>query len=97
MWSSSLFGYPISIAELDFDTLLSSLRKKSEAFQAFKDYQKEVENLHNFKIKAFQTDRAGEFCGFDFEDYLKSEGIVHRKTVANFALQNGIAERMNLT
>jgi transposase InsO family protein len=39
----------------------------------------------------------GECCSNQFEDYLKSEGIVHERTAPYTPEDNGIGERMNRT
>jgi len=71
--------------------------KKSDVFRCFREYQREVEAFHQSKISAFQTDNGGEYTGHEFENYLKSEGILHRKTVPRNPEQNGVAERANRT
>lgn len=73
------------------------LKRKNEAFAAFKEYLCEVELLHGLRIKSFQTDGGGEYISNEFEEYLASKGIAHRKTVAYCPPQNGIAERINRT
>ncbi|KAJ1530258.1 hypothetical protein ONE63_005180 [Megalurothrips usitatus] len=73
------------------------LKKKSEAFKAFKQYQTYVEVLHERKIKAMQSDGGGEYIDGEFQAYLRERGVVHRKTVKNSPEQNGISERQNRT
>jgi len=64
------------------------MKKKSEVFSAFQEFKAEVENFHERKIKAFQTDGWGQYCSSQF---------VHRMAVARSSQQTGIAERMNRT
>ena len=73
------------------------LKNKSEVFDYFKQWRIMVENKFDLKIKTFRTDGGGEFCGNDFEAYLKDHGIVHQKTIPKTPEQNGISERMNRT
>jgi hypothetical protein len=56
-----------------------------------------VEKSSGRKVKAFRTDNGGEYTSTKFEDYLKSEGIRHERTVPKTPQQNGVAERMNRT
>ncbi|KAL0420521.1 UNVERIFIED_CONTAM: Transposon Ty2-B Gag-Pol polyprotein [Sesamum latifolium] len=46
------------------------MRYKFEAFGRFKEYKLEVENQTGCKIKAFQSDRGGEYLSGEFIDYL---------------------------
>ena len=41
------------------------------------------------KVKAIRTDSGGEYMSTKFEDYLKSEGIRHERTVPKTPEQNG--------
>ena len=49
------------------------------------------------KVKAIHTDNGGEYTSTKFEDYLKSEGIRHERTVPKTPEQNSVAEQMNRT
>jgi len=73
------------------------LKQKSDVLNAFQEFKAEVENLHERKIKALQSDNGGEYCSAQFEQFLKDNGIVHRKTVPYSPSQNGVAERVNRT
>ena len=73
------------------------ISRKSEVFRCFKEYQMEVEALHQSRICALQTDNGGEYTGVDFENCLKERGILHRKTVPRNPEQNGVSERANRT
>ena len=42
-----------------------------------------------------RSDNGGEFCSGEFESFLKSQGILHQKTVPKNPEQNGVAERKN--
>ena len=48
-------------------------------------------------MKAIRTDNGGEYTSAKFEDYLRSEGIRHERTVPKTPEQNGVAEQMNRT
>ena len=73
------------------------LRKKSEAFEAFKEFKALVENQKERKIKFLQCDNGTEYLSNDFDDFLKKSGIQRRLTVPYNPEQNGTAERKNRT
>nr|GEV60180.1 retrotransposon protein, putative, Ty1-copia subclass [Tanacetum cinerariifolium] len=54
------------------------LKHKHEVFKTFKVFKNEVENQLGKTIKAFQTDRGGEYISQEFKDYLKACGIVDK-------------------
>lgn len=56
-----------------------------------------VENQQSKKIQVLRTDSGCEYCSNEFENYLKSEGIVHQKMNLYTSEQNGLAERSNRT
>ena len=71
------------------------MRKKSEAFEKFKEFKEAAENESGLKIKALRADRGGEYQSQEFEDYLKRCGIQFESTAAYSPQQNGVAERLN--
>ncbi|KAL0445779.1 UNVERIFIED_CONTAM: hypothetical protein Slati_1705800 [Sesamum latifolium] len=73
------------------------MRYKSEAFERFKEYRFEVENQTNRKIKAFRSDRGGEYLSGEFIDYLKENKIFSQWTPPGMPQLNGVAERRNWT
>ena len=56
------------------------MRNKSETFEKFKEFQNEVENQRGKKIKALRSDCGGEYLSHEFNDHLKSCGIVPQLT-----------------
>lgn len=46
-------------------------------------------------LKYVRSDNGGEFVNKNFDDFFKSKGIVHQRTVAYNPQSNGVAERMN--
>jgi hypothetical protein len=52
------------------------MKHKSKIFEKFKEFQKEVKNQLDRKIKHFCSDRGGEYLSFEFEAHLKACGIV---------------------
>ena len=73
------------------------MKHKSETFDKFKEFQKEVENQLNKKIKHLRSDRGGEYLSFEFEMHLKECGIVPQRTPAGTPQNNGVSERCNRT
>lgn len=73
------------------------IKKKSDAFVKFRDFKCRSELLHERKIKALQTDGGGEYCGNEFDSYLKEMGIQHRVSTPYTPQQNGRSERVNQT
>ena len=73
------------------------LRKKSEAFEAFKAWHKEVERQTGRKLRIFRSDNGGKYITIQWELYMKEHGIVHQKTTPQTPEQNGVSERLNLT
>ncbi|CAK9829622.1 Retrovirus-related Pol polyprotein from transposon TNT 1-94 [Anthophora retusa] len=73
------------------------LRRKSEAFAAFREVKKMLENFSGRKIKYLQSDNGREYVNEQFDDFLKENGIQPRLTVPRNPEQNGLAERKNRT
>lgn len=73
------------------------LRKKSDTFQAFKEYKAMVENLTGKRIKCLQSDNGKEYVNSAFEAFLKENGIRRRLSIPYTPEQNGVAGRKNRT
>ena len=56
------------------------MKHKSETFEKFKEFQSEVENHHNKKIKFLQSDHGEEYLSYEFGLHLKQHGIVSQLT-----------------
>jgi transposase InsO family protein len=48
------------------------MKHKSENFEKFKEFQKEVENQRGKKIKALRSDHGGEYLSHEYSNHLKS-------------------------
>ena len=68
------------------------LAKKSQAFNKFKEWKAKVEKETRKSLKAFRTDRGGEFTSDEFNEYCKQHGIKRQLTTACTSQQNGVAE-----
>ena len=73
------------------------LKKKSEAFKAFKFFKAWAENVTGMKMKIFRHDKGTEFMSKAFREYLAECGIEVQMTTRNRPQQNGHAERANRT
>ena len=61
-------------------TTIYLLKNKSDAFEKFQDFLKEVENQFSRKIKRIRSDRD---CGYEssaFNTFVQSLGIIHETT-----------------
>ena len=56
------------------------MKHKSETFEKFKEFQSEVENQHDKKIKFLRSDRGGEYLSHEFGTHLRKCGIVSQLT-----------------
>ncbi|THH05660.1 hypothetical protein EW145_g4631 [Phellinidium pouzarii] len=73
------------------------LKKKSDAFAAFKHFKAYAENQLNLKIKATRDDKGGEYMPREWDQFCNSEGIHRQHTIRAEPHQNGVAERANWT
>ena len=72
------------------------MRRKSEAFEKFKEFRAEVENQLRKCIKAIRSDCGGEYFLGDFKDYLTQNGIVPQLIAPGTPQKNGVAKRIRL-
>ena len=56
------------------------MKHKSETFEKFKEFQSEVENHRNKKIKFLRCDHGGEYLSYEFGLHLKQFRIVSQLT-----------------
>jgi hypothetical protein len=73
------------------------MKKKSDSAEKLKEYVAWVKNHRNADVKTIQSDNGGEYLAETLQEWLRQNGIVHRRTVANNPQQNGVAERRNRT
>ncbi|KAJ9558789.1 hypothetical protein OSB04_013403 [Centaurea solstitialis] len=73
------------------------MRHKSEAFEKFKEYQNEVQNLLDKRIKFLRSDRGGEYLSDEFDNHLMECGIVSQLTPPYTPQMIGVSERRNRT
>jgi len=73
------------------------LRHKSDACSTIKDFVAYVERNFEAKVKAFRSDRGGEFVNEELGGWMRAIGIKHELTIPHTPQQNGVAERYNRT
>ena len=73
------------------------MEHKSETFEKFKEFQSEVENHRNKKIKFLRSDHGGEYLSYEFGLHLKQCGIVSQLTPPGTPQHNGVSECCNHT
>jgi transposase InsO family protein len=71
------------------------LKRKSDTFQHFREWQALVERQSGLNIKALRSDNGGEYTAGQFQLHLRSEGIASQFSVAYTPQQNGAAERLS--
>ena len=71
------------------------LKNKSDAFEKFKEFLREVENQFGRKIKKFRSDRGREYESIEFNSFVQSLRIIHETTPPYSPASNGVAERKN--
>ncbi|KAJ9566324.1 hypothetical protein OSB04_002290 [Centaurea solstitialis] len=73
------------------------MRHKSEAFEKFKEFQSEVQNQLDRKIKFLRSDRGREYLSQEFDSHVRECGIVSQLTPPYTPQMNGVSERWNRT
>ena len=73
------------------------MKHKSEIFEKFKEFQSEVENHCNNKIKFLQSDCEGEYLSYEFGLHLKHYGIVSQPTPPETRQRNAVSEHRTRT
>jgi hypothetical protein len=61
-------------------------------FEKFKEFQKEVKNQLDRKIKQLCFDQGGKYLSFKFEAHLRASGIVPQCTPAGMPQRNDVSE-----
>lgn len=73
------------------------LKRKSDVFEKFKEYQAMAEAFHGVKIARLRADNGGEYILNEFKNYCKINGIQLTFTVPYNPEMNGVSERLNRT
>jgi transposase InsO family protein len=73
------------------------MKHKSETFEKFKEFQSEVENQRDKKIKFLRSDRGEQYLSYKFGTHLRKCEIVSQLTPPRTPQHNGVSERRNRT
>ena len=73
------------------------MKHKSETFEKFKEFQSEVENHRNKKIKFLRSDHGGEYLSYEFGLHIKQCGILSQFTPPATPHRYGVSGRRNRT
>ena len=73
------------------------MKHKSETFENFKEFQSEVENHRDKKIKFLRSNRGREYLSYEFGLQLKQCEIVSPLTPPGTPRYNGVSEHRNRT
>ena len=76
---------------------ISFMKSKNETFRLLTEFVARLERETSKKVIAIQSDNGGEYTSIESMDWFKSNGIIHRTSVAKTPQQNGAAERENRT
>ena len=68
------------------------MKHKSETFEKFKEFQSEVENHRDKKIKFLRSDRGEEYLSYEFGLHLKQCGIVSQLMPPGTPQRNGVSK-----
>jgi hypothetical protein len=71
------------------------LQKKSNTFDAFKQFKTLDETQYNGVIRFFRQDKGGQFIGNIWDEFFAEHGIRRENTFTATPQQNGVAERKN--
>lgn len=73
------------------------MRKKSDVFEKFREYEATVTAAFGLSISKMTVDQGREYCSNAQKQFYKRKGIQLEVTVAYTPQQNGVAERFNRT
>ena len=68
------------------------MKHKYETIEKFKEFESEVENHCNKKIKFLRSDRGGKYLSYEFGLHLKQCEIVSQLTPPGRQQRNGVSE-----
>ena len=77
-------------------TTVYLLKNKSDTFEKFQDFLKEVENQFSRKIKRIRSDRGCDYESSAFNQFVQSLGIIHETIAPYSPASNGVAKRKKI-
>ena len=69
------------------------MKNKSDSFEKFQDFLKEVGNQFGRKIKRIRSDRGHDYELSAFNSFVQSLGIIHETIALYLPASNGVAKR----
>lgn len=78
-------------------TYMYLLKRKSDVYESFVEFESMATALHNVPISMVTVDQGTEYRSNKAKEYFKKKGIQIQNTVAYTPQQNGVAERFNRT
>ena len=85
------------IDEYSHFAMIYLIKRKSQVFEAFKEYEALVVAKFGVAISQFTSDQGREYCSTEQLQWYKKKGIQIETTIAYSPQQNGVAERFNRT
>ena len=73
------------------------LKHKNDVFGKYKQWKAMIKKQTRKQIECLGTGNDMEFCGKEFNEFCKNEGIVRHRIVRHTPEQNGVAKQMNRT
>lgn len=71
--------------------------KKEQAYNKYREFQKNLQIQYNVMVKTLHSDRGSEFLSDKFTKFLKENGTEQSLTVHDTSQHNGIAKRVHGT
>jgi hypothetical protein len=75
----------------------SRSKKKSEAFEKFKEARAFIKTQTGNRVKKLVTDGGGEYNSEEMNEYVRDKGIIRERTPPHSSMYNGLPERHNQT
>ena len=95
-WDGSKY-YISFIADFSHFAAIYPIKKKSDVFDSFKQYEAECTAKFGARISMLTTDQGTEYLSTKQREWYKEKGIQIQTTIAYSPQQNGVAERFNRT
>ena len=73
------------------------LKQKSDTFETFWKFAKQIQNEKSYTITSLRTDHGGEFDNGLFINFCEKHGISYNFSAPYTPQQNGVVERKNRT
>lgn len=95
-WNGSRY-FVSFIDDFTHFAVIYNIKKKSDVFSVFKEYEAMVTAQFGTSISKITTDQGREYCSKEQDKWYKEKGIQLQTTMSYSPQQNGVAERFNRT